>query len=65
MNEETIDTQNPSPAGEASAQPDATRAPVTKKKRAKAAAQAAAAAAVEARIGHKFSDPELLATESR
>ncbi|TMJ81012.1 MAG: ribonuclease III [Alphaproteobacteria bacterium] len=62
MNEETLDTQNPSPAGEASAQPDATRAPVTKKKRAKAAAQAAAAAAIEARIGHKFSDPELLAT---
>ena len=36
MNEETLDTQNPSPAGKASAQPDATRAPVTKKKRAKA-----------------------------
>src|SRR5439155_4836644 len=62
MNEETLGTQNPSPAGEASAQPDAARAPVTRKKRAKAAAQAAAAAAIEARIGHKFSDPELLAT---
>jgi ribonuclease-3 len=63
MNEETPDTQSLLPAGEASAQPDASRAPVTaKKKRAKAAAQAAAAAAIEARIGHKFSDPELLAT---
>ena len=43
------------------AKPEAVREPVAKKKRSKISAKAAAAA-IEARIGHKFADPALLAT---
>jgi ribonuclease-3 len=62
MNDETPDTQTSAASGEASPQPDAGRegAPA-KKKRVKIGAKAATAE-IEARIGHKFADPRLLAT---
>jgi ribonuclease III len=64
MNDETPVIQEPPTSGEPSPLPDAGDAPVPKKKRGKAGAKAAAAAtaALEARIGHKFADPLLLAT---
>jgi ribonuclease-3 len=62
MNDETPDIRTPSASGEPSPQPDAVREPqAAKKKRGKAGAKAAAAA-IEARIGHQFADPALLAT---
>ena len=62
MNDETPDILTSSPSGEPSLQPDAVRAPAAgKKKRGKAGAKAATAA-IEARIGHRFADPALLAT---
>ena len=62
MNDETPDIVTTA-TGEASPQPDAGRedAPPAKKKRSKISAKAATAA-IEARVGHKFSDPTLLAT---
>jgi ribonuclease-3 len=61
MNDETPDLQTPS-SGDTSPQPEAVRGPArTPKKPTKAAAKAATAA-LEARIGHKFADPALLAT---
>ena len=62
MNDETQDIPTSAATGEASSQPDAgrERAP-PKKKRSKISAKAAQAA-IEARIGHKFSDAALLAT---
>jgi ribonuclease III len=66
MNDETPDIQNSSPSGGASSQPDAVREPQPAKKRSKTSAKVAAARAateaLEARIGHKFADPALLAT---
>jgi ribonuclease III len=66
MNDETPDIQNSSPSGGASSQPDAAREPQPAKKRSKTSAKVAAARAateaLEARIGHKFADPALLAT---
>jgi ribonuclease III len=63
MNDETPDILPPSSSGETSRRPDPGGEPVTaKKKPGKAAAARAAAAALEARIGHKFADPTLLAT---
>ena len=60
MNDETTDIQTTS--GVASPQPDGGGEPAAaKKKRSKISAKAAAAA-IEARIGHKFADPALLAT---
>ena len=62
MNDETPDIQTPSSSGEASPQPEPAREPAAaKKKRSKVSAKAATAA-IEARIGHKFADPALLAT---
>jgi len=62
MNDETPDIQTSSPSGETSPQPDAGHEPVAaKKKRGKISAKAVTAA-IEARIGHKFADPDLLAT---
>jgi ribonuclease-3 len=62
MNDETPDIQILSSSGEASPPPDAGGEPVAaKKKRSKVSAKAATAA-LEARIGHKFSDPTLLTT---
>src|SRR5712691_4664713 len=62
MNDETPDLQTASSSGEASHQPDAGRElAAAKKKRGKISAKAATAA-LEARIGHKFADPALLAT---
>ena len=61
MNDDAQDIQTPSQPGEAPPQPDAGREPVAKKKRSKVSAKAAQAA-LEARIGHKFADPALLAT---
>ena len=61
MNDETPDIQTSSSSGEASPPPDAAREPAAAKKRGKLSAKAAAAA-IEARIGHKFADPALLAT---
>jgi len=62
MNDETADIQTTAPAGEASPHPDAGGEPAApKKKRSKVSAKAAQAA-IEARIGHKFADPALLAT---
>jgi ribonuclease-3 len=61
MNDETADIQTTT-AGQASPQPDAGgEVAAAKKKRSKVSAKAAAAA-IEARIGHKFADPTLLAT---
>jgi len=62
MNEDAPDIHTSPSPGEASLQPDPTReAAPRRKKRAKAGAKAATAA-LEARIGHKFTDPVLLAT---
>jgi ribonuclease III len=62
MNDEAPDIQTVSTSGESGAKPDAGGEVVAaKKKRGKAAAREAAAA-IEARIGHKFSDPALLTT---
>jgi ribonuclease-3 len=62
MNDESPDIQTSSSSGEANSQPDAGREPVAaKKKRTKVSAKVATAA-LEARIGHKFADPMLLAT---
>ena len=63
MNDETPDIQTSSDTGDASPQPDAGRetAPA-KKKRGKAAAEREARTALEARIGHKFTDATLLVT---
>src|SRR5471032_1188070 len=62
MNDESPDLQSSSKPDGAS--PEALaggKPPAAKKRRSKAAAKAAAAA-IEARIGHKFADPALLAT---
>jgi ribonuclease-3 len=62
MNDDAPDIKTSSSAGEAALQPDPGREPATaKKKRSKTGAKAATAA-LEARIGHKFADPALLAT---
>jgi ribonuclease III len=62
MNDETPDILTSSSSGDASPRPGSGREAVTaKKKRGKSGARAAAAA-LEARIGHKFADPTLLAT---
>lgn len=62
MNDESPDLQTSLAPGEARAQPDAGSEPAAvKKKRSKVSAKAATAA-IEARIGHKFADAELLAT---
>jgi ribonuclease III len=63
MNDETPDLLTSSSSGETSPRPDpeGESATATKKLGKKAAARAAAAA-LEARIGHKFTDPTLLAT---
>jgi ribonuclease-3 len=61
MNDETPAIQYPPTSGEPGPQADAGSVPVTKKKRSKVSAKAATAA-IEARIGHKFADPALLAT---
>jgi ribonuclease III len=62
MNDESPDIQTSSSSGDANSPPDAGREPVAaKKKRTKVSAKAATAA-LEARIGHKFADPMLLAT---
>ena len=60
MNDETPVIRDSPTQGE-SPQPDAGREAAAKKKRGKVSAKAAAAA-IEARIGHKFGDPNLLAT---
>ena len=60
MNDETPVLRDTPTQGE-SPQPDAGREAVPKKKRSKVSAKAAAAA-IEGRIGHKFGDPNLLAT---
>ena len=60
MNDETPVIRDSPTQGE-STQPDAGREAVAKKKRGKVSAKAAAAA-IEGRIGHKFGDPNLLAT---
>jgi ribonuclease III len=72
MNDDTPDIRNASLSGEASLEPGAgQKAKAAKKKRSKPAAKAAgktsnaasaANAAIEARIGHKFSDHNLLTT---
>ena len=63
MNDETPDIHTASRPGEAAPQPDAAPEAVpAKKKRGKAAAEREARAALEARIGHRFADPTLLAT---
>jgi ribonuclease III len=62
MNDETADIQILSSSGKASPQPETALEPAAaKKKRSKISAKAAVAA-TEARIGHKFADPSLLAT---
>src|SRR5258707_3961551 len=60
MNDETPVMRDTPTQGE-SPQPEAGREAATKKKRGKVSAKAAAAA-IEARIGHKFGDPNLLTT---
>jgi ribonuclease-3 len=62
MNDESPDIQTlSSPGGTSSEAPAGGEAPAAKKRRSKASAKAEAAA-IEARIGHKFADPALLAT---
>jgi len=62
MNDKTLDTQTASPSEDASPAPGGGGVPVEgKKKRTKISAKAAIAA-IEARVGHKFSNPELLMT---
>ena len=62
MNDESPDIQTSSTSDGASPEaPAAGELPTAKKRRGKAAARAEAAA-IEARIGHKFADPSLLAT---
>jgi ribonuclease III len=62
MNDKTPELQTASPSNDAGPQPDAGSAAVpAKKKRGKSSAKAAIAA-IEARIGHKFSNSELLIT---
>jgi ribonuclease-3 len=65
MNDETPVIRDTPTSGAPSPQPDAAGEAVPKKRRSKAGAKAAekaATAALEARVGHKFSDPALLAT---
>jgi ribonuclease-3 len=65
MNDETPVIQDTPTSGEPSPQPDAGGGGLPKKKRSKAGAEAAekaATAELEARVGHKFADPALLAT---
>jgi len=62
MNDETPDIQTSSPPGEASPQLDAGGEPAAAKKKRRKISAKAATAAIEARIGHKFADPTLLAT---
>jgi len=61
MNDETPDIQT-APPGEASPPPDATDVPVAAKKKPRKISAKAATAAIEARIGHKFADADLLTT---
>ncbi|MEA2940773.1 MAG: ribonuclease [Bradyrhizobium sp.] len=62
MNDESPDLQTSSkPDGASPGAPAAGQPPAAKKRRSKPAASAEAAA-IEARIGHKFADPALLAT---
>jgi len=63
MNDESPDLQTSAAPGEARTQPDVVSEPAAaaKKKRSKVSAKAATAA-IEARIGHKFADADLLAT---
>ena len=62
MNDDAQDIRTQSSAGEASAQPDDGAEPVAAKKKRTKVNPKAAIAAIEARIGHKFADPALLAT---
>ena len=62
MNDESPDIQSSSEPGDASLQPDAGREPAAAKKKRSRTSAKAAAAEIEARIGHKFADPALLAT---
>ena len=61
MNDESPEIQHSSKTADASPQPDAGSEPAAKKRRSKTSAKAAAVE-IEARIGHKFADPALLAT---
>src|SRR5450755_3574862 len=61
MNDETADIRILSSSGDAGHQLETASEPAAKKKRSKISAKAATAA-IEARIGHKFGDPNLLAT---
>ena len=62
MNDETPDIQILSSSGEASHQSDTGGEPAAAKKKRRKISAKAATAAIEARIGHKFADPTLLAT---
>jgi ribonuclease-3 len=61
MNDESPDIQTSSNPGGASPEAGVAEPPAAKTRRSRAAAKAEAAA-IEARIGHNFSDPSLLAT---
>jgi ribonuclease-3 len=62
MNDETPEIQTPAASGDASLQPDAGSKAAAKKKRRRKGRAKAGQAAIEARVGHKFSDAGLLAT---
>jgi ribonuclease III len=62
MNDETPDILTSSSSGGTSPQPEAGGGPVAAKKKTGKLSAKAATAALEARIGHKFADPTLLAT---
>jgi ribonuclease-3 len=62
MIEDAPDIHTSSSPGEASLQPDPTREAAPRRKKRSKAGTKASTAALEARIGHKFSDPALLAT---
>jgi ribonuclease-3 len=59
MNDETPDIRSPSLSGETSPQPETVREVALPKKKRR---RKAPVGAIEARIGHKFADPALLAT---
>ena len=62
MNDESTITQTPAKNDDASPPPDAGRETATTKKKRTRTSAKTAAAEIEARIGHKFADPSLLAT---
>jgi ribonuclease-3 len=62
MNDESTNIEKPAKTDDSSPQPDAGRETAAAKKKRTRTSAKTAAAEIEARIGHKFADPSLLAT---